>query len=255
VTTLGIIGTGNLAGFLVAGLERAGRPYDIVLSPRNAGKAAILARYYGAAVARSNQEVVELASIVVTSVLPQQAEAALAPLRFRDEQIVISVLAAVSHERVAALAQPARAAVAMMPGHANALGMGPSCLYPTEPRARALLEYLGPVFAFDDARHFAAAAAFGAFSGMTYGWMAHVAQWFERKGLQPSTARQLVACTLRGNAEVLLTPKEDFGQIIQGIAPPGGITELGNRTLSEAGGHSGWDLALDAVSRRINGKG
>ncbi len=254
MTTLGIIGTGHLAGFLVAGLARAGRPYDIVLSPRNSGKATILARDYGATVAISNQDVVEKASIVIASVLPEQAEAALAPLRFRDDQIVLSVMATVSHERVAALARPARAVVAMMPGHANALGVGPSCLHPNEPRACALLQHLGPVFIFDDAGQFDTAAAFGAFSGMSYGWMAHIAKWFERKGLQPSTARQLVACTLRGNAEVLLSPTESFEQIIRGIATSGGITEVGCDTLLNAGGHTGWDLALDAVGRRISDK-
>lgn len=253
MTTLGIIGAGHLAGFVVEGLARAGRPYAVVLSPRNAATATRLARDFGALVGGSNQEVADKADIVIASVLPHQAEAALSPVRFRQGQLVISVMAGVPHGCVAKLVRPAGAVVAMMPGHANALGAGPSCLYPSEPRARKLLAHLGPVFDFAEEERYAAAAAFGGFSGMTFGWMDHVARWFEGRGIEAVTARRLVAATIKGNAEVLLAEAGDAASIIEGVATPGGITELGNRTLEEAGGHGGWDRALDAIAHRIGG--
>lgn len=252
MTTVGFIGTGHLAAFLVEGLDRAGRPCDIVLSPRGRETAARLARDFGAAVAHSNEAIAERADIVIASVLPDQAEEALAPIGFRADQLVISVLAGVPHGRIAELVRPARAVVAMMPGRANALGAGPSCLYPGDAQAQELLGRLGPVFVFEDEPRFATAAVSGGFSGMTFGWMLHVARWFERHGLDAATARQLVAATLRGNAEAVLAAGEPLERTAETVATPGGVTELGNRALGDAGGHAGWDRALDAIALRMS---
>jgi pyrroline-5-carboxylate reductase len=249
VTSLGFIGTGNLAAFFVEGLGRAGSPYAITVSPRNAAKAADLRARFGVAVAPDNRAVVDSCDLVVVSLLPQQARAVLAPLKFRKGQTVLSVMAGIGLAAMRELAFPATLAVAMMPGHANAFGIGPSALYPDNAAARALLEHLGPVHVYESESAFNVASVLGAFSGMSLLLMKQAIDWFEANGLDAADARSLVAEVVGGNAAVLRDSPLEVDEITKGVATPGGITEQGWR-IAEAGRH--WPAALDAVLRRVS---
>lgn len=249
MTSLGFIGTGHLAAFFVEGLSRAGSPYAITVSPRNADVAKDLRARFGAAIAPDNQAVIDGCDVVVVSLRPQQARAALAPLKFREGQTVLSVMAGVGIATLREFVSPAIAAVAMMPGHANAYGMGPSALYPDNPAARALLRHLGPVHAYGSDAEFAAASVLGAFSGMSLLLMKQAIGWFTANGLAAADARALVAEVVAGNTAVLRDDPHGLDDIIAGVATPGGITEQGWR-IAEDGRH--WPAAFDAVLRRLS---
>jgi pyrroline-5-carboxylate reductase len=248
VTELGFIGTGHLAAFFVEGLSRAAAPYAITVSPRNRAMAEQLRSRFGVAIALDNQAVVDGCDVIVASVLPRQAGAVLTPLKFHKDQTVLSVMAGVGFLVVREHASPATVALAMMPGHANALGVGPSALYPDVPAARTLLRHLGPVHAYGDEATFTAASVLGAFSGMSLLLMKQAIDWFTAKGIGATDARTLVAEVIGGNAAVLRDSPLAVDDIINGVATPGGITEQGWRI---AGQGRGWPAALDAVLRRL----
>lgn len=254
MTAVGFIGTGHLTSFLVEGLKRAGADHTITVSPRNRKRAAALKQRFSVAVAADNQAVVNAADVVLVCVRPGEGEAVLAPLRFRPDHLVISAMAAVPRATVARLARPAHVVVAMMPGHANALGQGPVAIHPADEAARSFFSPLGPVHAYDDEATFRAASAFGGFSGMSFSWMKQLVDWFIAHGLEVDDARRLVAETLKGNAEVLLADAAPLDDLIAGIATPGGLTELGNRILEEGGATAAWQAALDAVGDRAGGR-
>ncbi len=249
MTALGFIGTGHLAAFFVEGLSRAGAPYKVTLSPRNADVAEDLRARFGAAIAPDNQAVIDGCDVIVVSVLPQQARAVLALLNFRGDQTVLSVMAGIGLAAIGELVSPATAAVAMMPGHANALGVGPSVLHPDMPAARELLRHLGPVHAYGSDAEFAAASVLGAFSGMSLLLMKQAIDWFAANGLGAADARKLVAEVVGGNATVLRDSPLALNDIIAGVATPGGITEQGWR-VAEEGRH--WPAAFDAVLHRLS---
>lgn len=251
MTTIGILGVGGLAELMVRGL--AGTGYRILLSPRGAGVSARLAAGYGCEVAVSNQALVDAADGVFVSLPAATGAEELARLTFRPGQPVLSAMAGTSLARLQSVIGPARGAVGMMPGYANALRLGPSILCPDDGFWRDFLSKVGPVHGFDDERIFTAAAAFGAFSGATVGWMAHVIAWFSAKGVPAETARALVAGTLRGNAEVLLREERSLEDIAHGVTTPGGITEMLLATLSERQALDAWDEGLDRVLKRIGG--
>lgn len=245
---LGFIGTGSLASFFVEGLSRAGAGYEIKVSPRNGTRAAELVRRFGVSIGE-NAEIARSCDLVVASVLPGQA-AVLSGLPFRKGQTVLSVMAGVDLATVRRLVAPAEAAVAMMPGHANALNVGPSVLYPGNEVAGAMLAKLGPVHVCGDEAAYRAASVIGAFSGMSILMMGEAMGWFEDRGLDAGTARRLVAETLRGNAAVMLECPLPTAEVARGVVTPGGITEQGWRVLSESGS---WSKALTAVYQRITG--
>ena len=249
--TIGILGVGGLAALMVRGMQGAG--YRLILSPRNAEVAARLAAEHGCEVAASNQAVVDAADGVFVSLPAATGASELAQLAFRPGQPVLSAMAGTGLAKLQSVIGPARAAVSMMPGYANALGVGPSILYPDDGFWRPFLAATGPVHAFEDEAHFTTAATFGAFSGASFAFMAQAIAWYESQGLAPGTARALVAATLRGNAEVLLSEDRSLPEIQREVITTGGISELLVSTLNERGALSAWDEALTRVLRRIGG--
>lgn len=249
MASIGILGVGGLAGLLMRGL--AGSGHRFILSPRGAGMAAALAAEFGAEVAPSNQAVVDAADAVLVCLPAATGAAELAQLRFRPGQTVLSAMAGTGLGRLRAVVAPATGYIAMMPGYANAYGMGPSILCPDDGFWHGFLADIGPVHAFEDEAIFTAAATFGAFSGASVAFMAHIIGWFQAQGLDPETARALVAQTLRGNAEVLLREPRSLADIAKGVTTPGGITLHLLDVLDTRHALDAWTEALDAVLKRI----
>lgn len=251
MTTIGILGAGQLAELMVRGLQ--GTDYRFVLSPRGAKTAARLAETYGCEVAASNQEVVDRSEGVFVALPAARGIEEVSRLRFRPGQPVLSAMAGTRAHALSPAIGPACGDIAMMPGYANALRIGPSILFPGAPFWRAFLGQVGPVLVLETEEQFIKAAAFGALSGASITWMAYVIDWFVAQGLPPDQARNLVAATLRGNAEVLLQENRTTGDIRQSVTTPGGITELLLATLAETGGLEAWARGLDAVAQRLKG--
>jgi pyrroline-5-carboxylate reductase len=251
VTAIGILGTGHLAGLMVRGL--AGSGYRLVLSPRNAEVSARLARDHGCEVATSNQALVDAVDGVFVCLPAATGGKELSRIAFRPDQPVLSAMAGTGLAKLQAAVGPGRAAVTMMPGYANAFGVGPSILCPDDAFWHPFLAATGPVITFDDEDQFTIAATFGAFSGASFGWMAHIIRWFEARGLPPGTARVLIAATLRGNAEVLLRENRPLGDIARSVVTKGGISAMVLESLSDGGGLTAWDDGLTAVLHRIRG--
>lgn len=251
MTRIGILGVGHLAEFLMRGA--AGSGFSFLLSPRSPERAARLGAEFGATVAADNQAVVDGADLVLVCLPAADGLGLLRGLRFRAGQSVLSCMAGTRIAPLAEAVAPARAACAMMPGLANAYGMGPSLIHPDAPDWLPFLSACGPVHAVADEAAFTAATSFGALSGASFFLMDRLIRWFTAQGLEEGAARQLVAETLRGNAEVLLRDPAPLSVIRRGIATPGGITEMLVSRLERDGGLSAWDHGMDDVLRRVRG--
>lgn len=251
MAVLGILGVGHLAGFLVEGAQRGGEAYDIVLSPRNDVKARALADQFGARIAISNQDVVDQSDMVLVCLPTATGRDTLSDLCFREGQTVLSAMAGTSQSQLGPVVAPASAHVTMMPGAANALGCGPSLLFPNDAVWWDFLTLMGPVVVLESEDQFDIAAAFGGLSGASFAWMNAAVTWFEGQGLPTDLAQQLVAATLRGNAEVAMQPGATLSAITQGVATPGGITRQVVDHLNERQALDAWATALDSVLARI----
>lgn len=253
MATIGILGVGGLASLLMRGLQGSGHRF--ILSPRGAETAAQLAKNFGAEVAASNQAVIDASEAVLVCLPAASGAEELSHLRFRHRQTVMSAMSGTGLARLREVVAPAQGFISMMPGYANAYGLGPSILYPGDAFWEAFLTLLGPVHVIEDEGTFTAAATFGAFSGATVAFMAHIIGWFEAQGLTHDTARSLVAATLRGNAEVLLREPRPLDAIAKGVTTPGGITLQLLDVLNGRGALEAWQEGMDAVLARISGTG
>ncbi len=248
---IGFIGVGHLAGYLVEGLRRGGFEGRILLSPRNAERAAALAARFDATVARINQEVADHAETLFLTVRPTQATPVLHELNLTAEHELISCCAGVKRAALAVVAAPAQV-VRAMPISCAALCESPTPLFPDGTRARAVLERLGTVIAVPDEAAFETASV----SAALYGWFVALFGWMadanKSAGLSDAVARERVLRTARGAASVgLADPQRELSDILQSLATPGGITAQGMDVLTEAKVRDAWTHAFAAVHQRL----
>lgn len=247
---IGILGIGHLAGYLCQGTQGAG--HEFVLSPRNADKAADLARRFGCTVAASNQAVVDACDHILVCLPAAKGLEILRGLAFKSGQQVCSAMAGAGPEDVRAAVAPAQATVSMMPGFANAFSAGPTLIHPPHTDWAAFFTACGPVYEITGDRDFETAAVFGAMSGASLFFLRHLIDWYHDQGLDPATARRLVAETFRGNAEVILQSGASLDAICQGVATKGGITEQLTGDLNRAGAFAAWSDGMTAILHRMS---
>ncbi len=250
--TIGFIGVGHLAGYMVEGLRRGGFTGRIDLSPRNAERAAALAARFEATVAQSNQQVADEAETLFLTVRPALAAAVLGELNLSAEHEVISCCAGITRAALAAAAAGPARLVRAMPISCAAQCESPTPLFPDDPRARAVLERLGTVIAVPDEAAFETASVNAALYGWfvaLFGWMADANR---AAGLPDAVARDLVLRTARGAASAgLADPQRKLSDILQSLATPGGFTAQGMEVLTEAKVPEAWTDAFAAVHQRL----
>jgi pyrroline-5-carboxylate reductase len=252
VTNLGVIGTGHLATYFVTALRRGGYDGRVVVTPRNADRAAALERDAGCEIAGSSQEVVMAADVVLLSVRPQHASAALQGLVWSADQSVLSAMAGVSLERVEALVPGAGDVHLIMPLSHIASVRAAIPLYPAAPQLMGLLGAAGDVVALDGERAYDAAQLAACASGWVYELADVLADELVRHGLHPEAARALALGNIAGPAsDALRRPDERLAAITASIATDGTYTKLGLDLLRERGFDAPWREAIDAIAARM----
>ncbi|WP_298852499.1 NAD(P)-binding domain-containing protein [uncultured Ruegeria sp.] len=112
MSRIGFIGTGHIAAPIARLMAAKG--HEISVTERNAEVSANLKAELGATVA-APQAVIDASDIVFLCLRPHIAAEVLAPLTFRADQQIVSVMAAVSAEQLAALCVPASDFVQTIP--------------------------------------------------------------------------------------------------------------------------------------------
>lgn len=249
----GVLGVGALATAVVTGLCDGvpGAP-PVVLSPRNAGRAAALAaRFPSVRVAPGNQAVVDDADVVVVCLLPGDAADVLAGLGFRAGQAVVSAVAGLPVGRLAELVAPATEVARGIPLPAVATRASTTPVHPATPAASGLFDRLGGTLAVADETAFESLAAASATVAAHYRYLGTVADWLVGRGLPAAEARRYVADTFAALSGELRAPGADFALLAAAHATPGGLNEQFARGLDEAGAYDAVRAGLDAVLARI----
>jgi pyrroline-5-carboxylate reductase len=253
--TLGIIGVGGLAAFLVEGLRHGGDGRPILLSPRNAKQAAILAAHYAATVAADNQAVVDGAGIVVVATPPTVTLDTIRALTFRPGQLLICVAIDID---LASLREAAPGAVAVraMPSAAAAMGLDATPICPTEPRALAFFAVTGTAHGFDDEAAFAAATALTVFHLWSYALMDTMVGEAEAAGIPRAEAVRLVGALTRSAGAIALAadPTQPVRAPLDLHGKPGSMTAGGMAVLDAAAAFAPWRAAFrHALARARRG--
>jgi pyrroline-5-carboxylate reductase len=249
---IGIVGVGGLAGFLVEGLRHGGCRGPILLSPRNAARAADLACRFDCRIAADNQAVVDQAALVVVAVPPQDALATIGALRWREGQRLVCVAIQVALERLEAAA-PGATVVRAMPSAACAVGLGATPIHPPDAAARQLFEVVGSIYELADEAAFDAATALAGYHLWLYALMDAMVEAAEAEGLPRAAAVGLVAALTRSAAGFALAadPAAAVRAPLDEHGRPGSMTADGMAVLDRARAFGPWRQAYTTALDRL----
>jgi pyrroline-5-carboxylate reductase len=249
----GFIGVGAIATAIVTGLcKDVEQPPAILLSPRNSGIAAELARRYPTvSVGVDNQAVVDGASALILCLRPQVARAALDNLTFSDDQVIISAMAGISVEEIKMLVAPAREISRAIPLPSVARRNSVTPIHPPSEAAKALFGRLGGTIDMRDVNAFNALSASTATIAAHFAYLNTISRWLVSHNIPEQAARRYVAATFAGLA-MALGSGQDFEQLTRDHMTPGGTNELFLAILNEAGVFENVDLGLQRVLDRLS---
>jgi pyrroline-5-carboxylate reductase len=252
MTSLGVIGTGQLASYFIAALRRGGYDGKILLSPRNADIASTLARNHHCVVASSAEEVLAGADMVLLSVRPEHAELALANLRWERRHTVLSAMAGIRLDDLRALLPGVGGVHLIMPGSYIEIAPGPIPLYPPAPELMPLLACAGDVIALPNEAAFNAAMVSLCASTWIYDLAHAIAAELERLGLEPDAARALTLGNIAGPASFALgVPATSLLDISAGIATERTFTKTGLDHLKARHFDAPWREAIARLAEML----
>ena len=143
-----------------------------------------------------------------------------------------------------------------MPVLACAVNESAIPLFPSLPAAIAALQPLGRITAIDDEGAFTTASALGAWFGWLFALTGETADILIDGGMNKTAARQVTADMMRAaGAMIAARPERDPMQVLQDLATPGGITEIGLQALQKADAFRPWRQGMAAAIERLQALG
>ena len=257
-----VVGAGNLGGALAAGLLRSGlvSAENLIAADRSAERLADLRAAHGLTqTTEDNAEAVDGADVVVVAVKPHIVAAALEEIasRLEENQVVISMAAAVPISRLEASLPEEQPVIRAMPNIAMTAGASATALcaneFATEAHREAALKIFGAVGVVEfveEAQMHAVTALSG--SGPAYGFLLleGLAAGGVKMGLAPATAQRLAAQTLLGAAKMALESDLHPGALRDQVTTPGGTTIAGLHELEIGGVRASLMSAVEAAAER-----
>lgn len=265
---IAFLGGGAMAEALIRGIINAGLagPETLAVSEISDFRRRHLSTTLGIQVFSSNAEAVAFGDILVLAVKPNVIPTVLDEIgrAVRADQLVISIAAGVTLEKIEAkLAQPVPV-IRVMPNTPALVGEGASALcrgMDAEPEhmdtARRIFGAVGLAVEVPESLMDAVTGLSG--SGPAYAFMAieALADGGVRAGLPRAIAIDLAAQTLLGAAKMVRETGKHPGELKDMVTSPGGTTIAGVAALEKAGMRSAFIEAVAASSLRAKelGKG
>jgi pyrroline-5-carboxylate reductase len=225
---IAFVGAGSMAEAIINGLISGGvcLPEHIKVTNRSSiERLSCLNQAYGVSVTKNKQETVEGASIIILAMKPKDVKAGIESIRdyVDSSQVIISVLAGISSETIRELFGKELSIIRAMPNTSAAI----------RKQATGLFEAIGTVTRVLEHQLDAVTGLSG--SGPAYVY--YIAEALEKAaaetGLEKETAKALIAQTLLGAAEMLLSSQKEPALLRKEVTSPGGTTEAGIEKLEE----------------------
>lgn len=238
MASIGFLGVGTISEAMVRAMAtRDGSADVLLLSPRSAERSERLAVEFAQCERLDcNQAVVDASEIVVLGMRPQQVDDALAGLRFRDDQVIASLIAGTPPSGIAPLVAPATRVCQLIPLPAIALRRGPLVISPPLPEVVAAMAGLGEVVTLEDESLVRTLSCASAFMSTYYEMQNALIDWIAAQGIDETTASRYVRAELDGLAAVgWMTPDSDRADLPMEHQTKGGLNERVRARLLELG--------------------
>lgn len=253
---IGFIGTGAITDAMVRGLlaEPAVVP-DVMVSVRSADVSAKLAiDFPKIIVSHSNQAIIDDCDTVMLAIRPQIAEEVIRPLRFRDGQKVISVIAATSRPNLLEWIGAEVRLTQAIPLPFVARRKGVTAVYPPDADTAAVFNALGSAVECESKAEYDLLASASALMATYFGIMHCTTEWLAENGLPKEKGRAYLAPLFAELSETALLSGKDtnFLDLSREFATKGGLNEQAFLDFDGKGGSEALKQALDRVLERVS---
>ena len=254
--TVGFIGVGDLAEYTIKGLRTGGYQGRILLSPRNPQRSQMLAELCQCEVLDSNQAVVDASDLLILSTRPAASLAILSQLKLRPDQQLISVVAGIGIDALAAATATDLSITRAMPVSCAEAGTSPTIIYPSNASVLELFNHCGKSIAVETESAFEQ----GSVLACVYSWYFELFEQLIRattsKDFPSELASELVLGMAKGAASLSLQDKSRTpGEIAEYIATEGTFSKLGLDLLKDRQAFEPWTEACQLLLGRLNQDG
>lgn len=242
--TLGFLGTGKMATALAQGFIRAGlvTARQVFGSDPAAAARSAFGRATGARMVTTNPKLVELASVLILAVKPDQTIAVLEEIRggFTPRHLLVSIAAGVTTARLES-ALPTRARVirvmpntpALVGTSATGFALGKAATRADGELAQRLFSSVGLAFQFKEPLLDAVTGLSGSGPAYVYLIIEALSDGGVAAGLPRDLATKLAAQTVLGGARMVLETGQHPGALKDMVTSPGGTTIEGLHELEK----------------------
>ncbi|MFA5976481.1 MAG: pyrroline-5-carboxylate reductase [Elusimicrobiota bacterium] len=261
MTSITLIGGGNMGEALVAGLIRSGhwKPSQITVTDVRPDVLKRLRKAYGICICSDNRLAIHHADIVLLAVKPQQMSGVLKDLgpSIRRSQRVLSIAAGIRTDFLERFLVPGVSAIRIMPNTPALVGAGAAAIAPGRwakaadlKMARAIFGTVGTVVQVKERDMDAVTALSGSGPAYVFFLAETLLEAGVALGLAPSVADALVRQTLRGAGQLLSQSPDEPRVLRQKVTSPGGTTEAALQVLSGKGFKKIFAQALRRAAQR-----
>jgi pyrroline-5-carboxylate reductase len=258
---IALIGAGNMAEALIAGLQSSGLAAADRLwaTDTDPSRLTLVQSRFQIRVGRNNSEAAAWGQIVVLAVEPQVLDEVVREVapHLRPGCLVISVAAGVPISTVSRSLGATRAVVRAMPNTPSsvlcgmtALSFGPGVSSQQAAVSRAMFETVGKVVEVEERLMDAVTGLSGSGPAYVCVMIEALADGGVKMGLPRETAQVLAAQTVLGAARMLLEGGEHPGRLKDRVASPGGTTIAGLHALETGKFRATLMAAVEAAANR-----
>ncbi|UTO27796.1 pyrroline-5-carboxylate reductase [Bartonella harrusi] len=255
---IGFLGTGKISSSMIDGLMKS--KFDVsslIISPRNAQMAERLSLEYDKVIiAENNQALLDVSDCVFLCLPNQMAEEVLRSLRFRREQLVVSVLAMAKATQVAEWINHEVYRAVPLPFVAECKNLTP--IYPDHPFLCRLFDAMGGTLVLNAEEQFNLFMTAGSLMGVYFNFIETAHQWFIKQGLEQQQSADFLAMMFGNLTDEMRKiiaidgpTSLDFSLLEKEFSTKGGTNELLSNCFSRQGGKNALITALETTLQKM----
>ncbi len=254
---LGIIGFGNMAEAILAGVLAKGFIHveDVIVSRRSKDKLEETASKYGVAVTTDNKKVAKEADVIILGVKPQMMEGIIHEINAfcSDDKLIISIAAGKTTEWFCDTFGANKKIVRCMPNTPALIGEGGTGLCFTDfvtkeerEYAKSLFNCVGKAIEVPEKLMDVVVGVSGSAPAYVFMFIEAMADGAVAMGMPRAQAYEFAAQAVMGSAKLMLETGKHPGELKDMVCSPGGTTIEAVRVLEEKGMRT---AVMDAVIR------
>ena len=244
IKKVAFIGAGSMAEAIISGIIAKGylQPEQIyALNKSNLDRLDYLSSTYGIQCSQDKQEVIIGADIIVLAMKPKDIDAALIDMKsfLNKNQLLVSVLAGVPAQYFTDVLEMDMAVIRTMPNTSAMVSQSATAIaagrYATDAHVEqvvSLLQSIGTTVVVEEEELHMITAIAGSGPAYFYYIVDAMEKTAIKAGLDQTVAKDLLAQTILGAAEMLKSTNDSPNTLIDNITSPGGTTEVGLEVLA-----------------------